>query len=115
MDSVQIIDSMTEPGCPTSYFLTRKEIADISPNFLGHRVNFLFKHKIPLSVHSGYGKLLVDKYDSIEYDGVVEKEEIQLDDMDYNDLKKVAVEKGMAWKDTFIARDELIDKIKEIV
>ena len=114
MDSVQIIDSQTEPGCPTSYFLTRKEIADISPNFLGHRVNFLFKHKIPLSVESGYGKLLVGKYECLKYDGVVEKLEVQLDSLDYQALKKLAFEKGVAWKDTYVSKPDLIEKIKEL-
>tara|TARA_R100000808_G_C2151207_1_gene160161 strand:- start:3672 stop:4019 length:348 start_codon:yes stop_codon:yes gene_type:complete len=114
MDSVQIIDSSAEQGCPTSYFLTQSEIADIKPNYPQHRVNFIFKHKIPLSVESGYGKLLVDKYESLEYDGLAEKVELQLDSLDYHTLKKLAFEKGVAWKDTYVSKTDLIQKIEEL-
>ena len=104
---VDIIDSFAEEGCKTSRFLTKDELRDVKPDFLQSRMNFIFKHNIPLSVETGIGKLLVDKFDEVNYHG----ESDSYEDMDYTELKEIAKEKGI--KAHFVKRDELVQKLKK--
>ena len=106
--NVQIIDSFAELGCKTSRFLTKEEILPVKPDYPQHRMNFIFKHKIPLEVESGIGKLLVDKYDTITY----EKTEESLDDISYTDLKEIAVKKGI--NPHFVKKDDLTEKLRKL-
>ena len=61
-----LIDNDTEPHAPTSKFIGRKEFKDIYPE-TEHmkRLNYIFKHQIPLQVSSKEGAVLVCKYPSI--------------------------------------------------
>ena len=63
---VGIIDNFAEQGCKTSRFLTREELISVKPNFPQSRMNFIFKHNIPLEVEVGIGKLLVDKFNELD-------------------------------------------------
>ena len=105
--NVQIIDSFAELGCKTSRFLTREEISPVKPDYPQHRMNFIFKHNIPLSVETGIGKLLVDKFDEVNYHG----ESDSYEDMDYTELKEIAKEKGI--KAHFVKRDDLVQKLNK--
>ena len=135
--NVNIVDKDTLPGCPTSRFLKKEEIVSHNPDsgLMQSRVNFLFKHKIPLAVDKGYATILIDKYPSIErwaeeiippdpkeidpFPGEELKEVPmtlqQLNEMPYTELKKLDVKKGMLFKDTCIKREELSRKVKEII
>ena len=105
--SVDVIDSFAELGCKTSRFLTKDELRDVKPDFPQSRMNFIFKHNIPLSVETGIGKLLVDKFDEVNYHG----ESDSYEDMDYTELKEIAKEKGI--KAHFVKRDELVQKLNK--
>ena len=109
--NVQIIDSFAELGCKTSRFLTKEEILPVKPDYPQHRMNFIFKHEIPLEVEPGIGKLLVDKYDTLDYAKEVETEENTLDEIGYNELKSLAVKKGI--NPHFVKKDDLIEKLKK--
>ena len=110
--NVQIIDSFAELGCKTSRFLTREEMFPVKPDYPQHRMNFIFKHEIPLEVEPGIGKLLVDKYDTLDYAEELKTEEDSLDEVDYNELKLLAVKKGI--NPHFVKKDELIEKLKKL-
>ena len=103
--NVQIIDSFAEEGCKTSRFLTKEEILPVKPDYPQSRMNFIFKHEIPLEVESGIGKLLVDKFDEVDY---VQKEK-SYEEMEYTKLKEIAIEKGV--NAHFVKKDVLIDKL----
>ena len=105
--NVQIIDSFAELGCKTSRFLTKEEILPVKPDYPQHRMNFIFKHEIPLEVEPGIGKLLVDKFDEVDY---VQKEK-SYEEMEYTKLKEIAIEKGV--NAHFVKKDVLIDKLKK--
>ena len=109
--NVQIIDSFAELGCKTSRFLTREEMFPVKPDYPQHRMNFIFKHEIPLEVEPGIGKLLVDKYDTLDYAEEVKTEENTLDEIGYNELKSLAVKKGI--NPHFVKKDDLIEKLKK--
>lgn len=104
---VDIVDHFAEKGCKTSRFLTKDELRDVKPDFPQSRMNFIFKHNIPLSVETGIGKLLVEKFDEVNYHG----ESNSYEDMDYKELKEIAIEKGIDAH--FVKRDVLIQKIKK--
>ena len=111
MDNVQIIDSFAELGCKTSRFLTKEEILPVKPDYHQHRMNFIFKHEIPLEIEPGIGRLLVDKYDTLDYVEEVKVEEITLDEMNYSELKFLAAKKGI--NPHFVKKDSLIEKLKK--
>ena len=62
--------------------------------------------------------ILVNKYESLQFKDGDEKvqitEEEYYDEYTYNELKKLAVKNGIPYKETFIKRDALIMKIKEL-
>ena len=61
-----IVDNETVAHAPTSKFIDRKEFNDIYPD-TEHvkRLNYIFKHRIPLQVSSTEGAVLVCKYPSV--------------------------------------------------
>ena len=105
--TIQIVDSFAEEGCKTSRFLTRDELKPIKPDYPQSRMNFIFKHEIPLEVESGIGKLLLDKFDEVDY---VQKEK-SYEEMEYTKLKEIAIEKGV--NAHFVKKDVLIDNLKK--
>ena len=104
---VGIIDHFAELGCKTSRFLTKEELSSVKPEFPQSRMNFIFKHNIPLEVEVGIGKLLVDKFNELDY---VQGEK-SYDDMNYTELKERAKIKGV--NAHFVKKDVLIDKLKK--
>jgi len=135
--NINIIDRDTMPGCPTSRFLRKEEIASHNPDsaLMQSRINFIFRHEIPLPVDKEYAAILIEKYPSIErwmeekippdpqeidpFPGE-ELEEIpmtfkQLIEIQYTELKKIAVKKGIPFKETCIKRELLAKKVKEIM
>ena len=114
---VGILDKEASHGCPTSKFLTQKEIKTFDPGWNRWRMNFLFKHAIPLYVTDHVAKLLVDKYDSLQYKDGDEEMQVTVeefyDDYTYIELKKLAVKNGIPYKEKFVKRDILVKMIKE--
>ena len=70
---MEIIDNFAEQGCRTSRFLTREELSSVKPNFPQSRMNFIFKHNIPLEVEVGIGKLLVDKFNELDWESSIDR------------------------------------------
>ena len=114
---MDIVDRETLPGCPTSKFLKKEEFSRYFPEaeHLPRRKNFLFKHKIPLRVDDEYGNLLLEKYPSLGLfkDPRIVAQPDELNNMEYVALKKLAMQYGMAWKETMIKKDMLIEKIRD--
>ena len=114
---MDIVDRETLPGCPTSKFLKKEEFSRYFPDaeHLPRRKNFLFKHKIPLRVDDEYGNLLLEKYPSLGLfkDPRIVAQPDELNNMEYGALKKLAMQYGMAWKETMIKKDMLIEKIRD--
>ena len=114
---MDIVDRETLPGCPTSKFLKKEEFSRYFPDaeHLPRRKNFLFKHKIPLRVDDEYGNLLLEKYPSLGLfkDPRIVAQPDELNNMEYVALKKLAMQYGMAWKETMIKKDMLIEKIRD--
>ena len=111
-----LIDNETVPHAPTSKFIGRKEFKDIYPE-TEHmkRLNYIFKHQIPLQVSSKEGAVLVCKYPSIVECTEWGEEINELMDMTskikamaWSDLKSFAVKDcGIPFKETTIKRDAL--------
>ena len=55
-------------------------------------------------------KVLVDKYESVEFHNKSD----DYNKIAYNKLKKVATDKGVPYKETFVKKEALIDKIEEL-
>ena len=108
-----LIDNETVPHAPTSKFIGRKEFKDIYPE-TEHmkRLNYIFKHQIPLQVSSKEGAVLVCKYPSIVECTEWGEEINELMDMTskikamaWSDLKSFAVKDcGIPFKETTIKR-----------
>ncbi len=114
---VGILDKEASHGCPTSKFLTRKEINTFDPAWNRWRMNFIFKHEVPLYVTDEVAKLLTDKYKSIEYKDGDEEMQVSVeefyDDYTYPELKKLAVKNGIPYKETMVKREVLVEMLKE--
>jgi|TARA_R110000823_G_scaffold292314_3_gene411124 hypothetical protein len=107
---IGLLDNETVPNAPTSKFLTKEEIQKFDTEWIWNRQSFIFKHKIPLMVERKAAEVLVNKYDSVQY---YEKAD-DYSKAKYNDLKKIATSKGIPYKETFIKKEELIEKIIEL-
>ena len=107
---VGLLDFDTVPNAPTSKFLTKEEMKLIDPNWIWNRKSFIFKHNVPLSVDRKIADFLVKKYESVKYQNKKE----DLNNLSYNNLKKMAKNKGVPHKDTFVTKEKLI-KMIEIV
>ena len=111
-----ILDNETVPHAPTSRFIDRKEFNDIYPE-TEHvkRLNYIFKHRIPLQVSSKEGAVLVCKYPSVvecnewgEEINEMMNETLKIKEMDWNDLKSYAVKEcDIPFKETTVKRDAL--------
>ena len=111
-----IVDNDTVAHAPTSKFIDRKEINDIYPD-TEHvkRLNYIFKHRIPLQVSSKEGAVLVCKYPSVvecnewgEEINEMMNETLKIKEMPWGTLKSYAVKDcGIPFKETTVKRDEL--------
>ena len=111
-----ITDNETVPHAPTSKFIDRKEFNDIYPD-TEHvkRLNYIFKHKIPLQVSPEEGAVLVCKYLSVvecnewgEEINEMMNETLKIKEMPWGTLKSYAVKDcGIPFKETTVKRDEL--------
>ena len=107
---IGILDRETVPNAPTSKFLTKDEIQKFDSEWIWNRQSFIFKHKIPLMVERKAAEVLVNKYESVHfYDKKDDYSKIK-----YNDLKRLAKSKGVPYKETFIKKELLIEKIIEL-
>ena len=111
-----IVDNDTVAHAPTSKFIDRKEFNEIYPE-TEHvkRLNYIFKHRIPLQVSAKEGTVLVCKYPSV-VECTEWGEEInemmnttnKIKAMTWSDLKSFAVKDcGIPFKETTIKRDAL--------
>ena len=107
---VGVLDLETVPNAPTSKFLTKQEMQSIDSGWIWNRNSFIFKHNIPLMVDRKMADVLVKKYESVKYQ---DKKE-DLSNIAYNDLKKMAKNKGVPYKDTFVKKDVLIRIIEDL-
>jgi len=107
---IAIIDTETIPKAPTSKFLTKKEMQMLDENWIWNRKSFIFKHNIPLMVDRDVANILINKYDTIKY----EDKKDDLRKMKYQNLKKLAVKRGMSYSDTFLKKEELIKAIDKL-
>ena len=111
-----IVDNETVAHAPTSKFIDRKEFNDIYPD-IEHvkRLNYIFKHKIPLQVSAKEGAVLVCKYPSVvecnewgEEINEMMNETLKIKEMPWGTLKSYAVKDcGIPIKETTVKRDEL--------
>ena len=111
-----IEDNDTVAHAPTSKFIARKEFNDIYPD-TEHvkRLNYIFKHRIPLQVSAKEGSVLVCKYSSVvecnewgEEINEMMNETLKIKEMPWGDLKSYAVKEcGIPFKETTVKRDEL--------
>ena len=111
-----IIDNDTIPHAPTSKFIDRKEYIEIYPaEDHQKRLNYIFKHKIPLQVSAKEGSVLVCKYPSVvecsewgEEINEMMNETLKIKEMPWGDLKSYAVKEcGIPFKETTVKRDAL--------
>ena len=111
-----IIDNETVPHAPTSKFIDKKEFKEIYSDMENvKRLNYIFKHKIPLQVSAKEGAVLVCKYPSVvectewgeEINEMMETTN-KIKAMAWGDLKSFAVKDcGIPFKETTVKRDEL--------
>ena len=111
-----LIDNETISHAPTSKFIDRKEYIEIYPaEDHQKRLNYIFKHKIPLQVSAKEGAVLVCKYPSVVECTEWGEEINELMDltnkikaMAWSDLKSYAVKDcGIPFKETTIKRPDL--------
>ena len=111
-----IVDNETVAHAPTSKFIDRKEFNEIYPD-TEHvkRLNYIFKHRIPLQVSAKEGAVLVCKYSSVvectewgeEINEMMDTTN-KIKAMAWHDLKSFAVKDcGIPFKETTIKRDAL--------
>ncbi len=116
-----LIDQRATIVAPSSVFLTRAEFKELYPHKLNGRINYVFKYNRPKEVNNGEAKLLLKKYSHIiKWEkiiklGATERHE-ELNKVLYQDLKKLAAEVGVSFKDSAVKQTLLIDRIiaKEI-
>ena len=111
-----IIDNETVPHAPTSKFIDKKEFKEIYSDMENvKRLNYIFKHKIPLQVSAKECAVLVCKYPSVvectewceEINEMMETTN-KIKAMAWGDLKSFAVKDcGIPFKETTVKRDEL--------
>ena len=109
MREVTIIDEDSIPHAPSSKFLTREEMKKLDPDWIWSRKSFIFKYGKPLIVDHNIALALTQKYETVNF----EHKEQELMDMQYQQLKKLAVEKGIKWNDTFVSKEKLAQMISE--
>ena len=111
-----IVDNDTVAHAPTSKFIDRKEFNEVYPDSEHvKRLNYIFKHKIPLQVSAKEGSVLVCKYPSVvecsewgEEINEMMNETLKIKEMAWLDLKSYAVrECGIPFKETTVKRDAL--------
>ncbi len=139
---MKIIDREASRNCPTSKFLSRDEFISLFPGQMPRKVDFIFKHNVPVDVEDKVGEMLIDKYpnaidllkveeiEEVESEVVEDKEvdpplkvenvnpnvkkDDKLDGMAYNDLKKLAVQQyNIPQKETWVKKPKLIAMIRK--
>ncbi len=139
---MKIIDREASRNCPTSKFLSRDEFISLFPGQMPRKMDFIFKHNIPVEVENKVGEMLIDKYpNAIDLLKVEEEQEAveldiedepdvepplkvenvnpnvrkddRLEEMGYNDLKKLAVQQyNIPYKETWVKKPLLIAMIR---
>ena len=139
---MKIIDREASRNCPTSKFLSRDEFISLFPGQMPRKVDFIFKHNVPVDVEDKVGEMLIDKYpnaidllkveeiEEVESEVVEDKEvdpplkvenvnpnvkkDDKLDGMAYNDLKKLSVQQyNIPQKETWVKKPKLIAMIRK--
>jgi hypothetical protein len=111
---MQLVDKGTQRNCPTSRFLTREEVIKDGKQTHPSRLNFIFKHNVPLVVKDDHALILMKKYPTITpYELETEKKDDYIK-LSYVELKKVARDKGYSTRETMVKRDVLIKMINEV-
>ena len=115
-----IVDNETIPHAPTSKFIGKKEFNEIYPD-TEHvkRLNYIFKHRIPLQVAPKEGAVLVCKYLSVvecsesgEEINEMMNETLKIKEMSWHEIKSYAVKEcDIPFKETTVKRDELEELI----
>lgn len=98
------IDQQAERFSPTSRFLLRSEFGEILPEVRQNRLNFIFRHNIPLRLDPRVGRLLIKKYPSI-------LREDFLEGLNEDNLRRLANKRGFKHKD--LTGEELIIQMRE--
>lgn len=115
---MKLKDTATQVNCPTSRFLTKEELMKGADSTHPTRMNFIFRHGIPLSVRDDHAKVLMKKYPTIQsfYDEKKPKKVKKVDGFEgksYKELQKIAREKGYSFKETMVKKDVLLEMLKE--
>ena len=77
---MRIIDIEALKNCPTSRFLRKETVAKLFPDKLPKRMNFLFRHNVPLEVDDKIGKVLLDTFsDHLHLEGKAVKTKVKKD------------------------------------
>ena len=112
--NMQLVDKGTQRNCPTSRFLTREEVIKDGKQTHPSRLNFIFKHNVPLVVKDDHALILMKKYPTITpYELETDKKDDFIK-LSYVELKKVARDKGYSTRETMVKRDVLIKMINEV-
>ncbi|MBS3741976.1 MAG: hypothetical protein KGY74_07650 [Candidatus Cloacimonetes bacterium] len=62
---MEIKDTAAKRNLPKSRFVSRKEYANLFPERVPRRINYVFKKDVTIEVPENLGKMLIKKYDSI--------------------------------------------------
>jgi len=112
---MKLKDTGTQPNCPTSRFLTKEDLKKETDSTHPTRMNFIFRHGVPLSLRDDHAKVLMKKYPTvIPFDQGVKqkKKEVSYGNISYKELQKLAREKGYTFKETMVKRDVLLELLK---
>ena len=114
---MKLRDTQSQPNCPTSRFLTKEELLKGTDSTHPSRLNFIFRHNIPLSVRDDQANVLIKKYPSIQ--PFYAKEEPKkvtkpngISKKPYKELQKIAREKGYTFKETMVKKDILLKMLE---
>ena len=119
---MKLIDLRTLENAPMAYFLSRMEFKEIYPHRLNSKIDYIFKHKVPLDVPNVEGELLLKKYHHIIRFGDEGKKKTEppksnrhqeLSRKKYKTLRRLARELGIPGKEAVIKREILTEMIIE--
>ena len=121
---MKLRDTATQVNCPTSRFLTKEELKEGSNSTHPSRMNFIFRHGVPLSVRDDHAKVLMGKYPTVvpfaqskvekkvKEDPEEEKVLNGLGEKTYKELQNIGREKGFSMKEVMVKKDVLIKMLK---
>ena len=113
-----LVDKKATENSKSSLFLTKEEFKELYPNKVNSRINYIFSHAQPQEVITGEAKLLMKKYPHlIKWGNSVDAKPTdrlkELQDMKYQDLKKLGAKAGLEFKQLACTKAILIDRILE--